>query len=452
MCVMKRKTFIRLSSILMSAPLVSPLSAWSQTERLKNWAGNFTFSTDNVHYPTTVEQVQKIVKSSSNVRPLGTRHCFNRIADSKHSLISLTEMNKVVEIDANAKTVTVDAGIKYGDLSPYLHERGWALHNLASLPHISVAGSIATATHGSGVGNCNLATAVTGIQMVVADATVVNLSKQKDGENFLGSVVALGALGVVTKLTLSIQPTFNMRQYVFTGLPLKQLADNFNEIVAAGYSISLFTDWQQESINEVWIKSRVDDARNYKNIPEFFGAVAAAKNLHPIAEVSAENCTEQLGVEGTWYERMPHFKMGFTPSSGVELQTEYFINQDNAVEAIMAIHRMGKKIGPHLFISEIRTIAADDLWMSPCRNQPSVALHFTWKQETDAVMQLLPQIEKELEPFKPRPHWGKLFTMSPRVLAAQYEKLDDFKKLMAVYDPKGKYRNDFVNDNLFPKS
>ena len=446
---MKRKTFLKLSSALMSAPLLSPIKSWAQTERLKNWAGNFTFSTGKVFYPTTLEEVQKLVKKTSQLKPLGTRHCFNRIADSKHNLISLTEMNKVVKLDAAAQTVTVEGGIKYGVLSPYLHEQGFALHNLASLPHISVAGSCATATHGSGVGNGNLATAVTALEMVIADGSVVHLSKEKDGEQFLGAVVGLGALGLVTKVTLKVQPTFMMRQYVFEKLPLSQLTDNFDKIVSAGYSVSLFTNWQSESINEVWIKSRVDDTRNYNNMPEFFGAKAATKNLHPIAEVSAENCTEQMGVAGAWYERMPHFKMGFTPSSGIELQAEYFIPQRNAVDAILAIQRMGKQIGPHLLISEIRTIAADDLWMSPCRNQPSVTIHFTWKQEIDAVMKLLPLVEKELEPFKARPHWGKLFTMSPKMLASRYEKLDDFKKLIATYDPKGKLRNDFINTNLF---
>jgi xylitol oxidase len=231
-------------------------------------------------------------------------------------------------------------------------------------------------------------------------------------------------------------------------LPLAQLKENFDKIVSAGYSVSLFTDWQTENINEVWIKRR--DQGLDMNLPEeFFGAKAATKNLHPIVELSAVNCTEQMGVSGKWYERLPHFKMGFTPSSGVELQSEYFIPQRNAVDAIMAIQRLGKQIGPHLFISEVRTIAADNFWMSPCRNQASVAIHFTWKQEWEAVRKLLPLIEQELEPYKVRPHWGKLFTMSPQTLSSRYEKLEDFKKMIALYDPKGKMRNEFLNTNIF---
>ena len=413
---MKRKTFLKLSSAIMAAPLINPVESWAVQDRLKNWAGNFEFSTGNVFYPKSVEEIQGLVRKLPKLRALGTRHCFNRIADSKDNLISTRELNKVVSLDENARTVTVEGGIKYGELAPWLHEKGFALSNLASLPHISVAGSITTATHGSGVKNANLSAAVSALEIVTVNGEVIHLSKNNDGEKFLGSVVGLGALGIITKVTLDIEPTFAVRQNVYLKMPLSELKDHFEKIVAAGYSVSLFTDWQEESINEVWIKYRADDGSDYNTMPEFFGAKAATKNMHPIAELSAENCTEQMGVPGPWHERLPHFKMGFTPSSGKELQAEYFIPSHNAVDAILAIQRLGKQIGPHLFISEIRTIAADNLWMSPCRKVQSVSIHFTWKQEWDAVIKLLPVIEKELTPFNVRPHWGKLFTIDPKTL------------------------------------
>lgn len=416
--------------------------------QLCNWAGNLKYSTANVFYPTNLQEVQEVVKQCRQVKPLGTRHCFNAIADSEHNLISLTELNKVVSLNRSAQTVTVEGGIQYGILSPYLHEQGYALHNLASLPHISVGGSIATATHGSGVGNGNLATAVTALEMVTADGNVVQLSKATDGNSFRAAVVGLGALGVITKVTLQIEPTYTMHQHVYEMLPIAQLTENFDAIVSAGYSVSLFTDWQSDCINEVWLKSRskIGEAHTFKS--DLFGAKAAVKNLHPIAHMSAENCTEQMGVDGTWFERLPHFKMGFTPSSGVELQSEYLVAHQNAVEAILAVYRLGKQLGPHLFTSEVRTVAADDLWLSPCYNQASVAIHFTWKQEPEAVTKLLHLIEKELEPFKARPHWGKLFVMEPQVLASRYEKLYDFKQMQAFYDMAGKFKNDFIARNI----
>jgi len=287
------------------------------------------------------------------------------------------------------------------------------------------------------------------LEIIAADGSIVHLTREKDGEKFLGAVVGLGAFGVVTKVSLDIQPAFLMKQNVYERMPLEQVKQHFDEIMSAGYSVSLFTDWQGDSISEVWIKTRVGDRRDYNLVPEFFGAKAAMKNLHPIAELSAENCTEQMGVPGPWYKRMPHFKMGFIPSSGKELQSEYFVPHRHAVDAILAVKTLADTIGLQLLITEIRTIAADNLWMSPCRNQPSVTIHFTWKQNWDEVSKILPLIEKRLEPFDAKPHWGKLFTMSSKLLASRYEKLPAFRELINSYDPVGKFRNEFLNSTIF---
>jgi len=446
---MEKRTFIKLSSALMTAPLFSPLSQLMPGEPLKNWAGNLVYSTDRLYLPETKEQLVELVKKYSKVKVLGTRHCFNSIADSKDNFISLKQMNKVVELDAVDKTVTLEAGMNYGQLCPYLDEKGFALHNLASLPHISVAGACTTATHGSGIKNGNLSTAVVALEFITASGEAVTLHRDKDGEKFAAAVVGLGGIGVISKVTLALQPAFKMRQDVFEQLPMAQLYNHFDEIAGAGYSVSFFTDWQSDNINEVWVKSKITEGTVVDFTAGFFGAKPATKNLHPIADLSAENCTGQMGVPGNWYERMPHFKMGFTPSSGVELQSEYFVPRKHAVEAIKAVAKLGKQTGPHLLISEIRTIDADNYWMSPCYKQPSVALHFTWKQDWPAVQKLLPVIENVLLPFHAKPHWGKLFTMSPAHLASMYEKLPAFRTMLKEYDPKGKFRNDFLDKYIY---
>lgn len=449
MLAMNKRSFIKLLSVMIAGRAMPITFAHQTNDRLKNWAGNLEYGTDRLDSATSVGQVRDYVRSQRNVKVLGTRHCFNSIADSTHNLLSLRSLDEVVELNPKAGTVAVAAGITYGQLSPYLHAHGFALHNLASLPHISVAGACSTASHGSGERNGNLATAVSALEFVTASGELLEYSRQRDGEKFLGTVVGLGAMGVITKVTLAIQPTFLMRQYVYESLPLSELVRNFDAIESSAYSVSLFTDWQKQRINEVWIKSRLEPGRSFQAVPVFFGAKLASKNLHPIAELSPENCTEQMGVPGPWYERLPHFRMGFTPSAGKELQSEYFVPRQHAVEAILAIERLRDQIGPTLLISEIRTIAADDLWLSPCYKQPSVTIHFTWKQDWPSVKTLLPLIEKELAPFNPRPHWGKLFTMSPATLRPRYEKLPDFIQLAANHDPQGKFRNEFLDKNIF---
>ena len=430
-------------------PYLSPFGLWANPDKLKNWAGNLEYSTANVTYPETVEEIRDMVKGLEKLKALGTRHCFNRIADSKDHQLVMQKRNNELFLDKTAMKVTVEGGINYGELSPYLHENGYALPNLASLPHISVVGGYITATHGSGVKNGNMATPVSAMEFVAADGNLHTLSREKDRDKFNGAVVNLGALGIMTSITLDLEPTFEVSQHVFLDLPMDQLLGNFDEIMSATYSVSLFTDWQQESINEVWLKNKTIEPLEEKWESEFFGGRAATQNMHPIASHSAENCSEQMGVPGPWYERLPHFKMGFTPSSGTELQSEYFVPRTKAVQAIQAIQKLGKQIGPYLYISEIRAIAADDLWMSPCYHQDSISIHFTWKQDWPAVRQLLPVIEKALDPFQVRPHWGKLFTISPRLLQERYEKIGEFRTLMAEYDPKGKFRNEFLEKNIF---
>jgi len=446
---MNKRTFIRLFAALMASPVISPLVTWASGDKLKNWAGNLEYGTDRLYSASTLDEVRSYVRKQNKLKVLGTRHCFNNIADSKHSLLSVKSMDEVVALDADARTVTINAGMTYGQLCPYLDGKGFALHNLASLPHISVAGACSTATHGSGEKNGNLSTAVSAVEMVTAAGEVVKLSRQQDGEKFRGAVVGLGALGIITKVTLDIQPTYTMRQYVYENLPLSAMKEHFDAIESSAYSVSLFTDWQKQRINEVWIKSREENGQAFDATPEFFGAKRATKNLHPIAELSAENCTEQMGVPGPWYERLPHFRMGFTPSAGKELQSEYFVPRQHAVEAILAIERLRDQVSPHLLISEIRAIAADHLWMSPCYEQSCVTIHFTWKPDWPAVSNLLPVIEKELAPFHARPHWGKLFTTSPKELKSIYKKLPDFIQLSETYDPRGKFRNQFLDTNIF---
>lgn len=415
----------------------------------KNWAGNVTYSAARLHRPASVSEVQAIVKASKKVRALGSRHSFNWIADTTEDLVSMERLNRVLDIDPAKHTVTVEGGIKYGQLCGFIEREGLALHNLASLPHISVAGASATATHGSGVGNGNLATAVAAMEWVTADGELIARSRAEHGDEFDGMVVALGGLGVVTQITLDLLPSFQMRQDIYENLPLDTLTENFEAIVSGGYSVSLFTDWQADSMNQVWLKRKLAKDGTAQEMPTFFGATLAERELHPIGALSPESCTPQRGVPGPWHERLPHFKFEFTPSSGDELQTEYFVPQQNAAAAIQAVAQIRSKVAPLLQISEIRTIAADSLWMSPCYEQSCTALHFTWVNNWDGVRELLPLIEAQLAPFDARPHWGKLFTMDAARVQALYRKLPEFRTLLGKYDPNGKFRNAFLDRYIF---
>ncbi|HEY3896126.1 MAG TPA: FAD-binding protein [Pseudonocardiaceae bacterium] len=412
-----------------------------------NWAGNIIYCATEIHCPSSFAQVQELVARSNRVRALGTRHSFSDLADSPGVLISLSHLPSVAEIDAAASTATVAAGMRYVELARHLDGAGFALPNLASLPHISVAGGCATATHGSGWCNGNLATHVSQVDLVTANGDLVTVGRNDHdgGDRFNGVVVGLGALGVVVSLTLDLVPAFEVRQHVYHDLPLQALEGHFTELVSCAHSVSLFTDWGASRLTQIWIKQRTDQPEPAILDTPWFTAQPADGPRHPVPGMNPVACTAQLGVAGRWFERLPHFRPDCTPSAGEELQSEYLIPQEHAIPALRALDRVREKIHPVLQICEVRTITADELWLSPCYRQHSVSIHFTWIADTAAVLPAVALVEAQLAPFGARPHWGKIFTSSPKML---YERLPDFRDLVRELDPTGKFGNAFTRRHL----
>ena len=404
-----------------------------------NWAGNHRYRAERIHRPSTLEQVQEIVAAAGRVRALGSRHSFNDIADAT-DLVTLSGLPADVVLDRAAGTVSFGAGLTYGELAVALDAEGMALHNLASLPHISVAGAVATATHGSGDANGNLATAVAALELVTSSGEVV--AAARGAPDFDGLVVGLGALGVITRLTLDVEPAYEVRQRVFEDLAWDRLFEHFDAITGAGYSVSVLTRWG-DAVDQVWVKSRVTDAAETVR-DDLFGARPATVDRHLILGIDPVNCTPQLGRPGSWADRLPHFRRGFTPSSGQELQSEYLVPREHAVAAIEAVRALGPSLRPLLQVCELRTVAADRLWMSPQYRRDTVGLHFTWTLEPEAVLRVLADLEPALAPFAARPHWGKLFFAGATTIATLYERLPDFARLVATHDPRGAFRNDWL--------
>ncbi|MDM7855610.1 D-arabinono-1,4-lactone oxidase [Cellulomonas alba] len=406
------------------------------------WSGSHTFGAATVHRPRTLEELQELVAVSRRVRALGSRHSFNDLADSPGDLVVLDALAATdgVAVDPVARTATAPAGMRYGELARELHARGWALHAMASLPHIGLAGAVATATHGSGDHARNLAAGVAGLELVGADGTLRVLDRGDD--ELAGSVVALGALGVVTRVTFDVEPTYDVAQTVDLDLPWDAALEHFDEITASADSVSLFTDWSGPAVQQVWRKARVRAGDERAEV-ERYGARPATAKKHPIAGIDPVACTPQLGEPGPWHERLPHFRLDFTPSSGDELQSEYLLPRRHAAAALAAVRALSSVVTPLLLVSEVRTVAADDLWLSTAHGVDTVALHFTWKQVPE-VAHVLPTIEDALAPFDARPHWGKLFADRERDLARLYPRWDDFRALVARRDPGGVFTNDFL--------
>ncbi|WP_371663374.1 FAD-binding protein [Streptomyces sp. NBC_00280] len=410
-------------------------------ETLTNWAGNIIYTPTELHRPRSLDALRALVAESARVRVLGSGHSFNEIAEPGDGgvLLSLAGLEQEVDVDTAARTVRVGGGVRYAELARVVHGRGLALPNMASLPHISVAGSVATGTHGSGVGNGSLATPVRAVELVTADGSTVTITRGE--ERFEGAVTALGALGVVTALTLDLEADFEVEQYVFTELPLDGL--DFEAVAGAAYSVSLFTDWRAPGFGQVWLKRRTDQAP-----PDFPWAAPATEKMHPVPGMPAVNCTEQFGVPGPWHERLPHFRAEFTPSSGEELQSEYLLPRPYALDALRSLDAIRDVVAPVLQVCEVRTIAADTQWLSPAHGRDSVAFHFTWVADTAAVLPVVRRVEAALNPYGARPHWGKVFAVPAEVVRGRYPRLADFAALAAFLDPSKKFTNAFVREML----
>lgn len=407
---------------------------------MKNWAGNLEYSSAHVEQPESVTELARIVQRAGRIKALGSRHSFNRVGDTDGVHVLLDALPQQIVLNPQRNTVKVSGGVSYGALCRTLEQSGMAIHNLASLPHISVAGAVQTGTHGSGVNNPSLAGAVESIDLVRSSGECVTLTRA-DGDEFLASVVGLGAMGIVTGLELTVQPSFRMRQRVLENLPWERALTDFRDIVSSAYSVSLFTDYAGETISQVWLKA-LDSERP---LADLFGATAAKLPRHPLPDMSAENCTLQLDEPGQWLDRLPHFRHEFTPSKGEELQSEFILPLEHAPAALEAVRGLADKLAPLLFVSEIRTGAADEFWLSPFYRQQSVALHFTWKPLQPEVEAFLPELEDLLRPFGARPHWGKLFSSAGHDWETLYPRFAGFRSLASSHDPDGKFRNGLLD-------
>ena len=409
-----------------------------------NWAGNVAFRAERAHRPESLADLQAVVAGAPQVRALGTGHSFNRIADTTSDLVSVAAMPRVLEVDAARRTARVSAGLRFGEVVGPLHEAGFALHNLGSLPHISIAGALATGTHGSGVTNGTLASAVSALELVTADGSLRRLSRADDPDRFDGSVIALGALGVVHTVELDLLPAYDLRLSVYEGLTLDRVHADLDEVLASGYSVSVFWDWRSDD-TQVWRRTPAADGEAPY---AWMGATLADGPRHPIPGLPGTMCSEQQGVVGPWHARLPHFRLEFTPSSGEELQSEWFVAREDAVAALQSLDDLRERIAPLLLITELRAIAEDRLWLSPSAGRDTVALHFTWVQDEVAVAPVVQAVEERLRAFRARPHWGKVFSTPPDVVRGLYERFDDFEALVRDLDPHGKFRNDLLEAYL----
>ncbi|GAA1974774.1 D-arabinono-1,4-lactone oxidase [Microbacterium pumilum] len=404
----------------------------------RNWAGTYEYTAPQTVAASSVDDIRRVLAAPGRVRALGTRHSFTDLPDTTGTLVDVTGIPSEFSLDAESHAVTVTAGTRYGELALWLEERGWALRNMGSLPHINVGGASATGTHGSGDANPVLSASVRSLRYIGADAEVHEV--RRGDTDFDALVVGLGAYGIVVTLTLDIRPSFRMRQDIYTGVSWDAALGDYSAVTGAGFSVSVFSRWEPDSIGPILVKTRLeaDDGA----VPDAILDGVHAADESPLG--GGDNVTEGHGVPGPWLLRLPHFRLDREPSFGDEIQTEYFVARRHAADALRAVRALGDDIRPHLIVTELRTAAADDLWLSPAYQRDCVIIHFTWHNHRDGVWALLPPIEEALAPFDARPHWGKVHRFDRAAIERVHPRLADARAVFERLDPDGR----FVNDHL----
>lgn len=410
-----------------------------------NWAGNLTWSAESIARPRTVDDLRELVRGARRVRALGTGHSFSDVADGTGLLVSTLDLPRTLVVAPDRRTATVSAGSTYAAVATALEAEGLALLNTGSLPHISVGGGVSTGTHGSGTALGSLTSQVVAVEVVGPDGELRRVAR--GDADFGGSVLALGAVGIVVAVELTVQPSFRMRQDTYVDLPWSSVDDHLVDVFAAGYSVSLFHELD-ERVREVLVKSRVPEGADDLAVPDvLFGArrraVAEHEQVASADDVEPSHMTPMDGSVGPWPERLPHFRIDATPSVGSELQSEHFVPLEHGAAALRALRTLGDDLRPHLHTCETRTVAGDDQWLSPTPVD-SLAVAFTWKDHPREVAELVPRVERALGPWGPRPHWGKLSAMPREQLTVAFPRLDEFAGLVARVDPEGTFRGPYL--------
>lgn len=401
-----------------------------------NWGGNLRYAASGLVQPASVAELQRVLPALPAPRALGSRHSFSRVADTSGVHVSTAGLPRSGHVDSGREVVRVEGAVRYGDLGPVLEDSGWALANLASLPHITVAGAVATGTHGSGDRVGSLATQVSALELVGWDGALHRLDA--DHPDFSGAVVHLGRLGVVTALELRVEPTYEVAQTVVEQVPLEGVLADLDAVTSLGDSVSLFTIWRSPDVlDQVFVKRRSDRSSWPDPATVLQGRLATGQR-HPIPGLNPAPVTDQGGVPGPWWTRLPHFRLDHEPSSGREIQSEYLVPRRHAVAAIESLRGMADRLAGPLQVCEIRTVSADDLWLSVAYGTDVVGLHFTWHLDPAGVAAVVPDLQARLAPYAARPHWGKVYDEAGLDAGALYPRWDDWLELVRRRDPEGR--------------
>lgn len=419
----------------------------------KNWAGNVSNIVKCYVQPETEAELIEIIKSSDSIKVVGTAHSWSPIHQSQHTILNLDLYNKILLTDKIQHIIKVQAGIKIWQLNEYLDKQGLALKNLGSIDQQSIAGAISTGTHGTGIAFQVLASQIIEFSLIKADGEKINIHKEKNKELFNATIINLGALGIISEITLQVCPSFNLHEYTTT-LPFDEVIENLDKHLEENNHFKLWwlppTDdivvfrfnKTEKAINDTKIRQFLQDKILSVYIYRFF--VWIAKLIPPFAKFLNKLLT--LNMKGPIDRIQKSYKVHIVPEPPLHRETEWTFELSKAKEILKAYKKFITENKYNLnFIQEIRFTKADDFWLSACYKRDSIWLGL-YAYEHENWDKALQEYEDFAKKYDGRPHWGKEFSRDKNYIKQQYAKYDDFKEIKQAFDPSGKFSNAYLKD------
>lgn len=414
----------------------------------QNWGRSASVRPVRVERPRSPEGVQRAVKAAQaqglTVKAVGAGHSFTGIAVAPGVLLELDDMQGLVSADAGSGLVTVLGGTRLHRMPGLLAPYGLAMQNLGDIDRQSIAGAIATGTHGTGKGFGGIATQVRGLTLVTAEGEFLRIDAERNADMLSGAVVGLGALGIVVEVTLQCVPAFLLHA-VDSRVPIDDALETLHERAADADHLEFY--WHPHTdVALMKTQTRLPESAARHPIPMLrrwvdetvlsngvFGAYCAASRIAPAIIPPFNRLAVRLTGHAEYTDRSHRVLVHDRAVRFREM--EYAIPADDVVPAVQAIRKLIDQRGWRIeFPIEVRFAAADDLWLSTAygRDSAYVAVHRYWRADPRAYFDAVEQIMLDLGG---RPHWGKLHSLDDEQLRARYPRFDDFLALRNRLDP-----------------
>lgn len=445
-----RRTFLQQlmgAAAVMAMP--SHLLAAGQTALpWRNWSGSQVCYPKTRSAPADLAQLQNLLKDSTGtIRPVGSGHSFMPLVPTDDTIVSLSRLTGLISVDQKQQQARVWAGTRLGDIGQPLADNGQALLNMPDIDEQSLAGAIATATHGTGAQLACMSNYVEALQLVLANGEVMECSRTQNQAVFNAAQVNIGALGIISQVTLQNQARYKLKRET-SWLPIEEILQNAESLADNNRNFEFyfipftgmgFIDVQNITDEPVTVVEKLDQNDGAEDLKTARDILSWSPKLRELVlGTYMKTLPKEVNVANSWQNYASERNVRFN-------EMEYHLPRENMVKAFNEIRNIVETQFPEVFFPfEVRFIKSDDIWLSPFngRETCSIAVH---RYHQEDYKDMFAAIEPVMQKYNGRPHWGKLNTMNSAQFSEHYAHWQDFKDIRQQLDPNGQFLNLYLS-------